>query len=130
MVERDKGRYIDEQLLFVVVVLFVPFVVLFVIKDEKLRLGSLYRPFSYSLFSFDNQTTTRETQQKRPPERYQGNAYSILYYSSPLSPMHKTNRQEQEEKEIPRNRLYIYLEIGWRVFQGFCQVFSRCRFDS
>lgn len=53
MVERDKGRYIDEQLLFVVVVvLFVPFVVLFVIKDEKLRLGSLYRPFSYSLFSF------------------------------------------------------------------------------
>jgi hypothetical protein len=64
-------------------------------------------PSLIPFFPFDNQTTTRETQQKRPPERYQGNAYSILYYSSPLSPMHKTNRQEQEEEESPRNRLYF-----------------------
>jgi len=39
--------------------------------------------------------------------------------------MHKTNREEQEEdlQEI------LDAEIAW-VFQGFCQVFSRCRFDS
>lgn len=105
MVERDKGRYIDEQLLFVVVVvLFVPFVVLFVIKDEKLRLPCPIFRFAF-LFFFDNQTTTNATK-TTPREGYQERAYFYPIYPILFSLLRctKTNREEQQQPENTNGR--------------------------